>query len=290
MIILSFLFSACMGAPIQPSRTKGVYHRVERGQNLSMIARAYQVSVLDLVVANSIDDPDRIESGRIVFIPGARAVIKDIGIAGGEDAIKAAPVKEPEAHSRPSVAMKPLESIRNDSEASLGTSLKKEGFPRPVGEGAAAGGDAKVPRTEGSSGRGDSAAKQKRPDVEEKQRFVWPVKGKVLSRFGRQPDGMYYNGIDIAAGEGEAIVAAAGGKVTFSAYLKDYGETIIIQHDDHFSTVYTHLGRRMVKQQDQIKKGEQIALPGKPGKGSGAFLNFGIWHRNKAQDPLIFLP
>jgi lipoprotein NlpD len=111
-----------------------------------------------------------------------------------------------------------------------------------------------------------------------------------MSRFGRQPDGMYYNGIDIAAQEGEPVVAAADGKVTFSAYLKDYGETIIIQHENHFSTVYTHLGRRMTQQQDRIMKGERIGVVGKPVGKKDACLNFGIWYKYKARDPLVFLP
>ena len=46
----------------------------------------------------------------------------------------------------------------------------------------------------------------------DKERFIWPVKGKVISRFGIQPNKMNYNGIRIAAAEGTAVQAAAGGR------------------------------------------------------------------------------
>ncbi|GAI98726.1 unnamed protein product, partial [marine sediment metagenome] len=51
----------------------------------------------------------------------------------------------------------------------------------------------------------------------DRKRFIWPVKGKVVSRFGIQPNGMKYNGINIAAKEGTPVVAAAGGTVIHSA-------------------------------------------------------------------------
>lgn len=290
VMVLFFLFAACAGAPIQSAKTKGVYHRVKRGQTLGTIARAYHVTVLDIAVANSIEDPDYIEADRVVFIPGATRVVEDVGTVRGEDAAATVvPPTEQGKHEKPSVVVKPAEP--DDSGGPPQVSARTEVSPRPGGEKVAEAKDKRSLRAEVAAVHQETAAKQRAPDIEEKkQRFIWPVKGKVMSRFGRQPDGMYYNGIDIAARDGEPIVAAASGKVTFSAHLRDYGETIIIQHDDHFSTVYTHLGRRIVKQQDQIRKGDQIARLGKPDKRSDACLNFGIWYKNIARDPLFFLP
>ena len=78
---------------------------------------------------------------------------------------------------------------------------------------------------------------------------------------------MYYNGIRIAAAEGTAVQAAADGLVIFSAHLKDYGETIIIQHEDQYATVYTHLGIRTVRGETRVKKGDRIAFLGKAESG-----------------------
>ena len=99
----------------------------------------------------------------------------------------------------------------------------------------------------------------------DKDRFIWPVKGKVISRFGIQPNKMNFNGIRIAATEEAAVQAAAGGTVIFSAPLKEYGETIIIKHEDNYATVYTHLGTRTVRGDVRVKKGDRIAFLGKAG-------------------------
>jgi lipoprotein NlpD len=134
---------------------------------------------------------------------------------------------------------------------------------------------------------GDEKADQIQFD---KKRFIWPVQGKVVSHFGIQPSRMYYNGIRIAAAEGTAVQAAADGHVIFSALLKDYGETIIIQHDGQYATVYTHLGIRTVRVENRIRKGDRIAFLGKADHQEEPYLHFEIRHKNKARNPLFFLP
>jgi len=124
----------------------------------------------------------------------------------------------------------------------------------------------------------------------DKERFIWPVKGKVRSRFGFQRDGTYNNWITIAAKEGAPVLAAASGTVIFSNSLRDYGETIIIKHQDNFTTVYTDLSSRIAQVDDRIKKGGRIAFLGKTEKKSEASLRFEIRHKNKARNPLFFLP
>ena len=124
-----------------------------------------------------------------------------------------------------------------------------------------------------------------------KGRFVWPVKGKVTSKFGIQATGMKNNGIRISAKEGSPVVASSGGTVIYSAPLKYYGDTVLLRHDDNYVTVYTNLKDRVVKKDDRVKKGEKLALLAKPGDGSdGAYLYFEIRHNNKARNPMFFLP
>ena len=124
----------------------------------------------------------------------------------------------------------------------------------------------------------------------DRSRFIWPVKGKVISRFGIQRNGMKYNGINIAAREGTFVVAAASGTVIHSAPLRYYGDTIIIRHKGNFATVYAYLKGRKVKAGDYVKKGQQIALLRKPENGDKPYLHFEIRRRNKARNPLFYLP
>ena len=124
----------------------------------------------------------------------------------------------------------------------------------------------------------------------DRKRFIWPVQGRVVSRFGIQPNGMYYNGITIAARAGLPVVAAADGTIIFSGLLKDYGETIIMKHEDGYATVYTHLGQRKVKLDDHLKKGVQIGMTGPSEKKGDSGMVFEIRYKNKARNPMFFLP
>ena len=86
------------------------------------------------------------------------------------------------------------------------------------------------------------------------------------------------------------VMAAADGIVDRSTYFKGYGETIIIQHEGPYATVYTHLGIRAVRGETRVKKGDRIAFLGKADPQEGPYILFEIRHKNKARNPLFFLP
>jgi murein DD-endopeptidase MepM/ murein hydrolase activator NlpD len=189
-----------------------------------------------------------------------------------------------------------------------GAAVEGKRQPQPLAEAAAkdrpvlsraAERDISLPKSAGTLESGETAGPPARPKESgekpeqiqfDKKRFIWPVKGTVVSPFGIQSNRMYFNGIRIAAGEGTPVQAAADGVVIFSAPLKDYGETIIIQHEDHYATVYAHLGIRTVQGEVRVKKGGRIAFIGKAAAKEEASLHFEIRQNNKARNPLFFLP
>lgn len=124
----------------------------------------------------------------------------------------------------------------------------------------------------------------------DKGRFSWPVKGKVANHFGVQPSGMYYNHVRIITRDNAPVSTAGPGTVIFSAPLKDFGETVIIKHDQRFATVYTHLGKRLVKVNQLVKKGDQIGVVEKTETKTDGYINFEIRDHNKSRNPLLFLP
>jgi murein DD-endopeptidase MepM/ murein hydrolase activator NlpD len=126
----------------------------------------------------------------------------------------------------------------------------------------------------------------------EKGRFLWPLKGPVITRFGIQPgSGMKYNGIKIAAKEGAPVHAAAAGTIIYASYVKGYGDTIIVKHDESFSSVYAYVKSGNAKRDDRVKKGEKIASVGPAEEPGGEpYLYFEIREKNKARNPLFFLP
>ena len=121
--------------------------------------------------------------------------------------------------------------------------------------------------------------------------FIWPVKGKIIKQFGIS-DGFKNDGIDIAASTGSKVVAAYSGKVVFASELKGYGNTIIIQHNDKYATVYANNKSNLVKRGAVVKTGQLIAMAG---NSSGVtttipHLHFQIREENQPRNPLFYLP
>lgn len=288
-------------------KTKGVYHRVKNGETLWSIAKAYDIKIQELAEANNITDPNLIGSDSVLFIPDADQVIDDVmsSVSEIKPPVKPAqplqregksPLIKPGKEEPPGnkVQLKPdTLPIRDASGGKAGVSFKPEPKSTVVNSKEAASVVAVIVPPKQETGK---KVEQKINGTEsdkikfDKERFIWPVKGKVRAKFGIQPNGMYYNGITIAAKEKAPVVAAAGGIVIFSAPLRDYGETIIIKHEDNYATVYTNLNNRIVNVDDPVKKGSRIAFLGKPQKKGEVLLNFEIRYKNKARNPLFFLP
>lgn len=89
--------------------------------------------------------------------------------------------------------------------------------------------------------------------------WLTPTQGKIVL-----PYSVAAKGVDIEGHEGQAIVAAAAGKVAYSGSgLKGYGNLIIIKHADNYLTAYSHNKVNLVKEGDSVKRGQKIAELGK---------------------------
>jgi lipoprotein NlpD len=278
------------------AQAKGVYHQVKSGETLYLIARAYNVELQELAEANDIEDPNRVEADRVIFIPDARQVIDDVMASMKKSGQPPAKQTIHAAASQPGT-----ETLSDVSTIRIRQGKVEDRLPDALQEEkrASDGPEKKMPvqLAQPASKPADQPVGVNEPAATapplqfDRKRFIWPVKGRVVSRFGIQPNGMYYNGITIAAAEGMPVVAAANGTVIFSGSLKDYGDTVIIMHEDQYATVYTHLGQRQVKIEDRIKQASVIGRLGTgEGKGGEARLSFEIRHQNKARNPTFFLP
>ena len=121
--------------------------------------------------------------------------------------------------------------------------------------------------------------------------FIWPVKGKVIGFFGVRKNGAINKGIDIQAKSGSRVVAARGGKVTFiDKNLKGYGKTVIVDHQDGYTTVYTNNSEILVKIGQTLDQNMAIAKVGSTGRATTACLHFEIRKKYKPQNPFYYLP
>jgi lipoprotein NlpD len=280
---------------------------VKSGETLSAIARAYHVKLQDLAEINNISKPDQIETDSVIFIPDANQVVDDVITAARSQAPRAEmPIYDAtDAKTGPETAPAVPRKEPTKKETVIEPAKRREKTPVDMTVKDRATFSPKKDRDRvapGVSGKAEGVeivekAEKKKENGEkadeiqfDKERFIWPVKGKVISRFGIQPNKMNFNGVRIAAIEEAAVQAAAGGTVIFSAPLKEYGETIIIRHEDNYATVYTHLGTRTVRGDARVNKGDRIAFLGKADAKEGPYLYFEIRHMNKARNPLFFLP
>ncbi len=120
-------------------------------------------------------------------------------------------------------------------------------------------------------------------------RFDWPVAhGTLSSGFGLR-HGAMHQGLDIAAPVGTPVMAAASGRVIFVGRMRGYGKIIIIQHENHYVTVYAHDSTNLVQEGQMVSRGQVIGRVGRTGHTTGANLHFEVRHNNIASNPLVYL-
>lgn len=121
--------------------------------------------------------------------------------------------------------------------------------------------------------------------------FRWPHDGAVLLGYARRADGGGHEGIDIAAGAGDMVRAAASGTVVSAGdEPKRFGRLVVIDHGSGWRSAYGHLARVTVKPGDVVKTGERIGIAGDAGDAERPELHFEIRHDGEPVDPATKLP
>lgn len=115
--------------------------------------------------------------------------------------------------------------------------------------------------------------------------WAWPTKGKVIANFSEGSN----KGIDIAGSSGQAVNAAATGKVIYSGSdLRGYGKLVIIKHNANYLSVYAHNSLILVKEGQQVSRGQKIAEMGNTDSNT-VNLHFEIRRQGKSVDPSKYL-
>lgn len=115
-------------------------------------------------------------------------------------------------------------------------------------------------------------------------KFGFPVRNKVISRFGPRSGRMHY-GLDVKSTTGDTIYAAFDGQILKSGYERGFGNLIVIQHEKDIKTYYGHLSKYLIRSGNFIKKGEPLGLAGSTGRATGTHLHFEIREKNIPFDP-----
>jgi murein DD-endopeptidase MepM/ murein hydrolase activator NlpD len=128
-------------------------------------------------------------------------------------------------------------------------------------------------------------------------KFIWPVRGDVLSKFGSTGVGRRNDGVDIAAAAGTEVRATSVGEVVYAGdQVPGFGNLVLIKHGGGWVSAYAHLASVDVHMRDTVYQGQQIGVVGSTGGVSQPQLHFEIRYASspadkaKPIDPLLVLP
>ena len=247
---------------------------VQKGDTLYSLSRKYEIPVNDLAVMNKISSPFDLAVGQKIKVPKLDNVktasvseIKTVA-SGSTKVAKITPAKK----TVRSATTKGTESI---------TVAKKTTDTKTAAKTVAK-----------AQQKISSNPKKQLPKVvaRSSSKFSWPIRGKILSAYGAKNNGLFNDGINIAASLGTAVKAAENGVVAYAGNeVKGMGNLVIIQHSDGWMTVYAHLDSMSVKRGARVNVGTQIGRVGKTGKVDQPQLHFEIRKGTKAYNPTKYL-
>jgi murein DD-endopeptidase MepM/ murein hydrolase activator NlpD len=98
-----------------------------------------------------------------------------------------------------------------------------------------------------------------------------------------------HTGIDIGAGYGAPVHAAAGGTVAIAGPISGYGNAIVVDHGNGLATLYGHLSRFAVRRGAHVDVGQIVGAVGNTGNSTGPHLHFEVRINGTPVDPLPYL-
>lgn len=123
-----------------------------------------------------------------------------------------------------------------------------------------------------------------------KGRMRAPVSGQLAAKFGAKRDGgPSWKGVFIKAAEGSEVKAVAAGRVVFAAWMRGFGNLIIVDHGSEYLSIYGSNQSLLRRVGDAVKGGDAIASAGNTGGGEDSGLYFELRHRGAAFNPASWI-
>ncbi len=121
-----------------------------------------------------------------------------------------------------------------------------------------------------------------------KGRLAWPIlEGRILAGFGtsKEDSQLNWDGVLLAAYEGEEVRAVSDGRVVYADWLRGFGLLLVLDHGNGFMTLYGHNQALLREMGEWVATGESIALSGNSGGREKPVLYFAIRENGRPQDP-----
>jgi murein DD-endopeptidase MepM/ murein hydrolase activator NlpD len=145
-----------------------------------------------------------------------------------------------------------------------------------------------------ASGTVEGILRSRPPDAKAPRTFRFPADGPISSPFGERMHPIFHEvrmhaGIDIGAGYGAPVRAAAAGSVVVAGYMSGYGTAIVIDHGGGLATLYGHLSRLGVRVGSRVGAGQAIGAVGSTGNSTGPHLHFEVRVNGTPVNPMNYL-
>lgn len=274
-------------APPKPVAKPIPTHTIKRGETLVGIALQYGLDYRELAAWNGIANPNVISVDQVLVLAAP----------SGAAAPPAATVATPLAGTGPVSEARPLGNTDKLKVEPRGQRLPySDKALAQLSAGDAAGEPPPAPPVAAAPAAASPPAAPATAAPREPERptagtqgdavdWIWPAKGKVLSAFTEAS-----KGIDIAGKKGAPVVAAAAGRVVYAGQgLRGYGKLVIIKHNDTWLSAYAHNDNIVVKEQQDVKRGQKIAEMGST-DADQVKLHFEVRRQGKPVDPARVLP
>ena len=253
----------------RPPDTRPEFYIVKQGDTLYSIALDHGIDYRELALWNGINNPTALQTGQ------------QLRLSPSQTAATTAPLK-----SAPGVQGRPLTGELSQPGAPTDTvKSQPQGVRVPYSEQAYA--QLATIKPDGAPPvKPDGLTAVLAPDSDEIQ-FSWPANGKIVNSFN---DGTNLKGIGIAGKSGQPVYASAPGRVIFSGTgIRGFGKLIVIKHNNTFLSVYGHNSELLVKEGQNVRKGQKIAEMGNT-DADQVKLHFEIRRYGKPVDPVKLLP
>ncbi len=260
------------------TRSKILSYTVQPGDNVEAIAATYGLLPSTIVWANPKveESPDQLDVGQVLTILPTDGIYYSVQPGDTVDSI----AKKFKATTQ-DIVTSPLNGLSGGANLLPGTRVVVPGGVKPFvfqdriaqisSSGQAAAQPAARPQTAARAATGA---------------FRLPVPGYVLT----QNYWAGHRGIDMANNVGTPIYASDNGYVSFAGWSTvGYGNLIIVNHNNGFSTIYAHLSRFYVVQGQPVARGQTIGAMGNTGNSTGPHLHFEIRLNNVTVNPFIYL-
>ena len=265
------------------SQKQGI-HTVRSGETLFSLGRRYGVHPYEIADLNDLSHDVSLNIGQRVRIPGSASERNARNEQSEFDSSDSAPMADEENTAAVERSYgKEQGRISND---------EQYGEDQGYSDGQSYGEDneTNVARNDDSESGETYVEKQDMSAEPAAPTFRWPVKGRILSRYGAKPGGTRNEGINIAVPEGASIRAAEDGVIAYAGNeLKGYGNLVLIRHQGGWVTAYAHNRDLLVRRGDTVRRGDVIAKAGQTGSVESPQLHFELRKGATAVDPMKYL-